>query len=67
MADLHTSPSYYRYREFLAHAGCIEGENKITDEAYSKIHKDKIGNACLKCQEAVTIESILEPFDNKAF
>ena len=64
VADLHTLPSYDRYREFLAQVCCVEGEDAITDETYSTIYKEPIENAFLKCQEAMTMESILEPFGN---
>ena len=67
VADLHTAPSYNKYKEFLAQAGCVEGKDAITDGAYSAIHEDVMGNTFLKHQDTISMESILEPFDEEAF
>ena len=67
IANIHTAPSYNKYKEFVAHWGCVQGEDAITDYAYSAIHEDAIGNSFLKCQDIIIMESILEPFDKGIF
>ena len=57
VADLHTEPSYDKYKLFLVQEGCVEGENAITDDAYSAIHEDIMGKTILKLQDTIIMES----------
>ena len=67
VADLHTAPSYEKYKDFLVQAGCVEGEDAINDDAYSAIQEDIMGTTVFKGQDAITMKSILDPFKEENF